>query len=53
MTALWQMVKDEVRQQLREHRSFVAFAGTEANGRVTIRRVNSLRVRKNTHASPD
>jgi hypothetical protein len=42
MTALWQMVKDEVRMQLRGERPFIAFAGAEANGRVTIRRVTEL-----------
>jgi hypothetical protein len=39
---LWQSIKDEIRIQLNEFRPFVAYAGTEANGRITIRRVTEV-----------
>jgi hypothetical protein len=42
MSNLWQQIKDEIRVQLNTARAFIAFAGTETNGRVTIRRVMEL-----------
>lgn len=42
MTALWQQVKEEIRVQLNQFRPFVAFAGEETDGRVTIRRVTEI-----------
>jgi hypothetical protein len=37
--SLWQDIKNEIRVQLNEFRSFIALAGTETDGRWTIQRV--------------
>jgi hypothetical protein len=42
MTSLWLQIKHEIAEQLKSSRAFVALAGTESDGRVTIKRFPEL-----------
>ncbi len=50
MSSLWQQVKAEILYQVNQLRPFIALAGTQTDGRLTIRRVTEATARSEQYA---